>query len=196
MRIPTVRVTHPVLGFVTINAADFDAERHELYEEQAEDFASALIRSSTAPAALDPALRDAAAALCLRMIGFRRRTEGLPFADMPATERLTVVQALGAELDAAEAAYEGAQRQRAAYEARQRETLTQQQAAAQDGAEREAPEVDDVPPPLLKDDPKPLRVGKGPGGRWYVMRGDDRVSRGFATEVEAQAAIGEARAAD
>lgn len=189
MRIPTVRVTHPVLGFVTINAADFDAERHELHEEQAEDFDPAAVRRSVAPAALDPALRDAAAALCLRMVAFRRRTEGLPFDELPATERLTVVQTLGAELDAAEIAYEDDQRERAAYEARQRETLTQQQAAAQDGAEREAKEVDDDPPPPPEEDPEPLRVGKGPGGRWYVMRGDDRVSKGYGTADDAQAGL-------
>jgi hypothetical protein len=196
MRIPTVRVTHPVLGFVTINAADFDAERHELHEEQAEDFDPAQIRRVVVLDALDPALRDAAPALCLRMVAFRRRTEGLPFDELPAAERLTIVQALGAELDAAEAAYEDDQRERAAYEARQREAQTQQLAAAQDGAEREAQEFDDDPPPPPEEDPEPLRVGKGPGGRWYVMRGDDRVSKGFATEAEAQAAIDVAQAAD
>ncbi|MCP1550705.1 MULTISPECIES: hypothetical protein [Methylorubrum] len=196
MRIPTVRVTHPVLGFVTINAADFDAGQHELHTEQGEDFDPAQIRRAIVPAALDPALRDAAAALCLRMVGFRRRAEGLPFDELPAAERLAVVQALGFELDAAEAAYEDDQRERAAYEARQREVLGQQQAAALDGAEREAQEVADDPSPPPEEDPEPLRVGKGPGGRWYVMRGDDRVSKGFANEAEAQAAIDEARAAD
>lgn len=191
MRIPTVRVTHPVLGFVTINAADFDAEQHELHAEQAEDFDASQVRRAVVPAALDPALRDAAAALCLRMVGFRRRTEGLPFVDLPAAERLAVIQALGTELDAAEAAYEDDQRERAAYEARQRESQAQQQAAAQDGAEREAKEVDDDPPPPPKEDPEPLRVGKGPGGRWYVMRGDDRVSKGYGTAEGAQIALDE-----
>lgn len=36
------------------------------------------------------------------------------------------------------------------------------------------------------DEPK---VGKGPGGRWYIMRGKERVSEGFASEDEAKAAL-------
>lgn len=33
------------------------------------------------------------------------------------------------------------------------------------------------------------RVAKGPGGRWYVMSGEERVSKGFANEAEAQAEL-------
>lgn len=36
-----------------------------------------------------------------------------------------------------------------------------------------------------------LFVAKGPGGRWFVKRGDVNVSRGFATEDEAKAAMAE-----
>lgn len=34
---------------------------------------------------------------------------------------------------------------------------------------------------------RPLQVAKGPGGRWFVMRGGERVSAGFASEEEARA---------
>lgn len=39
-----------------------------------------------------------------------------------------------------------------------------------------------------------LRVAKGPGGRFYVMNGEERASKGFGSEDEANAALVEERA--
>lgn len=36
-----------------------------------------------------------------------------------------------------------------------------------------------------------LHVGKGPGGRWYVKDGKERISEGFASQDEADAALAE-----
>ncbi|MGE2813431.1 hypothetical protein, partial [Escherichia coli] len=88
------------LGFVTINASDF-TDQHELHEVQAESFDAAHVQRAGAAPLLDPALRDAASALCLRMVAFRRRTSGEPFSDLPAVEQLAIIGTLGAELDAA-----------------------------------------------------------------------------------------------
>ena len=181
MRIPTVRVKHPSgEGFITINAADFDDGRHDLYWEQAEDFdPSQPRRASTAQ--IDPALRDAAAALMLRIVAFKRRIAGEPFAELPPAEQLAVLQAMSAEIDQAEAAYAEDQREREAFEASQR---------AQDAVRRqEAPQTPPAPPPPAVE---PLRAGKGPRGLWYVWRGDDRVSKGYPSEPEAIAAMNSA----
>ena len=39
------------------------------------------------------------------------------------------------------------------------------------------------------EDDQPLRVGKGPRGKWYVKRGKDNVAGPFETEGEAGAAV-------
>jgi hypothetical protein len=172
MRVPTVRVVNPADPgrFMTINAADHRDEHHELWPEQAEGFDPGDLRRSAAAGALDPALRDAAATLCLRIVAFRRRVEGESFAELTAGEQLAVLHEMSAEADRAEAAYEEDQRERATYEAAQRE---------REAAEQSQQTGDDAPSAA------DLRVAKGPGGRWYVHRGEDRVSKGFATEAEA-----------
>lgn len=178
MRVPTCRVKHPSgEGFITINAADFDDGRHDLHWEQAEDFdASQVYCAAIAPT--DPALRDAAAALMLRIVAFKRRIAGEPFAERPPVEQLAVLQAMSTEIDQAEAAYAEDQRERAAFEASQR---------AQDAVQRqEAPQTPPMPPAPVTP---PQRVGKGPRGLWYVWRGDDRVSKGYPSEGEAFAAL-------
>lgn len=181
-RIPTVRVKHPLLGFVTINASDLTPE-HELHEEQAEDFEPVAARFLAAPGRLDPALRDAAAALCLRMVAFKRRVADEPFADLSTGEQLAVVQGLEAELTQAEADYEADQRERAACEAeeRARQARDQQQ---DDGGQGDDPERTEQPQSDLP------RIAKGPRGLWYVWRGEARVSKGCQTEAEALALLG------
>jgi hypothetical protein len=45
-------------------------------------------------------------------------------------------------------------------------------------------------------EPPSLTVAKGPGGRWFVKSGDAIVSKGFATEEEANAAMAEIAAGE
>lgn len=180
-RIPTVRVRHPLLGFITINASDLTPE-HELHEEQAADFEPVGAQLMAAPERVDPALRDAAAALCLRMVAFRRRAASEPFAELPAAEQLAILQGLEAELHQAEADYEADQRERAAYKAeeRAREVREQQQDDGGQGDESEQPDQ------LQSNLP---RVAKGPRGLWYVWRGAERLGPGLTTEDAAQARL-------
>lgn len=180
MRVPTVRVKHPVLGFVTINASDF-TDQHELHEEQAESFDAVHVRRAGATPLLDPALRDAASALCLRMVAFRRQTGGQPFADLPAVEQLAIIGELGAELDAAIVEYEQDQRHRAEAVSRKQERESQEAEVARSGQNAPSDE-----PELLAE---PARVAKGPRGLWYVWSHDARISKGYHTEAEAQDAL-------
>jgi hypothetical protein len=55
---------------------------------------------------MDPALRDAAAALCLRMLAFKRRVAGEPFDELSAAEQAAIVREMNGELDQAIADYE------------------------------------------------------------------------------------------
>lgn len=178
MRLPTVRVKHPELGFITINAADL-TEEHELHEVQAHDFDLARARRVAAAVRPDPALRDAAADLLLRMVAFRRRTEGAPFGDLPDTEKLAVLQILSGELAQAEASYEADQRERTAYEAQQAVREAAEAVRQRQEAEPEAP-----PPVIVTPS---LRVEKGARGYFYVLRGDEAVSKGFRDQAAAEA---------
>lgn len=181
--IPTVRVAHPVLGFVTINAVDFDAQRHELHGEQAEGFDPAHLHHPAA--SLDPAVRDAAAALCMRMVALRRRHTGEPFADLPPPDQLAVLNDLSTEFARAEAEFEEDQRERAAFEADERARQAQEGAQErQDGGE--ASSGAGVPVPTPAPAIGALRVGKGPRGLWFVFRGEERASKGYLDQVEAE----------
>ena len=176
MRLPTVRVVNLAdpATFMTINAADRTAE-HELWPEQAEDFDETHLQRSVAVSALDPALRDAAAALCMRLVSFRHRHENRePFASLSPAEQLAALREMGAELDESEARYEDHLRERAAYEASERARLVREQGAAQTSESGGGGE------PVL------LTTMKGPGGRWYVMRGEERISKGYGDVAEAE----------
>lgn len=58
-----------------------------------------------------------------------------------------------------------------------------------------APAVEPVKPVAAPVEPPPAEtpsgafVAKGPRGLWFVMNGEDRVSKGFKSEAEAYAAM-------
>lgn len=189
MRVPTVRVVNPAnpASFMTINAADHRAEHHDLWPDQGEGFDPADLLRPAPIQSLDPAVRDAAAALCLRGVSFQRAREGKPFVELAAAEQLAVLNEAGASFDRAIAEIEDDQRRRDAFENQRPPDPAVQAEIVRGRADQEADE----------DGLSPC-VAKGPGGRWYIHRGERRVSKGFATEAEAIAEMtrpDEARAA-
>lgn len=110
MRVPTVRIVHPsdLSSFVTINQADL-TPAHDLWPDQAEGYEPL----HTPAAFLDRALRDAAASLCLRMLAFKRRAAGEPFAELAPAEQMAIVREMDGELDRAIADFDEGQQPQA-----------------------------------------------------------------------------------
>ncbi|GJE00561.1 hypothetical protein [Methylobacterium isbiliense] len=173
-RIPTIRVHNPAAPgtMMTINEADRRPE-HVLWDD-----AAGASAASAAPL-LDPAVRDAAAAITLRVVGLKRRMAGLPFAELSPAEQLAVLHEMAEDIE------QGA----AVYEARER---TEEERGRSDepvgGTEPASPApAQPEPAPGSTVSPADLRTSKGPRGLWFVMRGEERVSAGFRTEEEADA---------
>jgi hypothetical protein len=171
-RIPTIRVHNPAAPgtMMTINEADRRPE-HVLWDD-----AAGASAASSAPL-LDPAVRDAAAAITLRVVDLKRRMAGLPFAELPPAEQLAVLREMAEDIEQGAAAYEAGKQPEVRRE-------PEPAAFAEPAPEPAPPQT--PPAPAVPD----LRVGKGPRGLWFVMRGEERVSAGFRSEEEADAELG------
>lgn len=179
-RIPTIRVHNPAAPgtLMTINEADRRPE-HVLWDDVAGGSAA-----SAAPL-LDPAVRDAAAAITLRVVGLKRRMDGLPFADLSAAEQLVVLREMAEDVEQGVAAYERGDGPSERREPEEERGRSDDEGGAHAEAQPPASRPDAPPTPAPPD----LRTGKGPRGLWFVTRGEERLSAGFRTQEEADAEL-------
>ncbi|AWN47138.1 hypothetical protein DK419_13125 [Methylobacterium terrae] len=207
--IETVRVRNPNAPdtFMTINRSDLQPH-HEPWAVQRDQDPAFL--AATAAARMDPAERDLMARLFEMVIARRHGFEVSDWRAQPLEDRMALLRAAEVEIanmpeppadddgvagetdedvfvaryDAPGGPIDATRGPSGAFTLRRDGSVLQTGLMSLDEAQAAAEEIAASEKPV--DEPgTDLTVAKGPGGRWFVLRGEERVSKGFATEGEA-----------
>lgn len=207
--IETVRVRNPNAPdtFMTINRSDLQPHHEEWAVQLDRDPA---FLAATAAARMDPAERDLMARLFEMVIARRHAFELPDWRAVPLEDRMALLRAAEVEIasmpeppagddlaaeetdddvfvaryDAPDGPIDATRGPSGAFTLRRAGAVLQAGLMSLDEAQAAAEEIAAAEKPA--DAPSAdLTVAKGPGGRWFVMLGEERTSKGFATEAEA-----------